>query len=469
MLYNNTLNRKPFSAICYNNYGRDVIYTQQWSIDGSNIVEELQKALPTHNQNRIEIEYLDNYYSGNQPIIYRHKDVRPEVNNKICENLAYMLVEAKTADTVGEPIMYVLHGTDEEKAEEVSKLNTFMEMLDKQYFDIALERWRHICGLGYRFVSNSDDEAGFEISTENPATTFVCYYPDDKPAFSCQIRKNANNVTTYFVYSSSEWFVIEDNEIIDRGVNGFGIIPVIEYPNNERRLSDIEITIGITDQINKLASDRANGIEQFVASWIKFINCEIDEAEFAKMRKQGALIVQSTNGTDKSDVEILSNELNQTESQIAASDLYEQMLVIQGLASRQSNASGDTQGAVELRNGHYDAEKRTQLGEPIFKKAERQFLKLILKQLKIKRDFELVLSDIEIHITRSKLDNMQVKAQVLKMLLDCGIKYERAIQIVGLFGDPEQVANESRERMELLYPDTLEKYRELNGDSNETV
>ncbi|MCJ7481336.1 MAG: phage portal protein, partial [Thermodesulfovibrionales bacterium] len=37
---------------------------------------------------------------------------------------------------------------------------------------------------------------------------------------------------------------------------------------------DIEITIDITDSINKMASDRTNGIEQFVSAWVKFINCE---------------------------------------------------------------------------------------------------------------------------------------------------------------------------------------------------
>lgn len=61
-------------------------------------------------------------------------------------------------------------------------------------------------------------------------------------------------------------------------------------------------------------------------------------------------------------------------------------------------------------------------------------------------------SDVEVKISRTKRDNMQVKAQVLQILLSAGIEYSRAIKVVGLFSDPEQVAIESRDRMKYLYP-----------------
>ena len=55
---------------------------------------------------------------------------------------------------------------------------------------------------------------------------------------------------------------------------------------------------------------------------------------------------------------------------------------------------------------------------------------------------------------------MQMKAQVLQMLLQSGVKYERALKTIGLFADPEQVALESRKRMEMLYP---EETQEVNN------
>lgn len=472
-------NRRPFSAVCDCQFGRKIIKTNAKRITRDNIQKELSKALTIHRQNAIEIDYLDKYYRGDQPILYRQKVNRPEVNNKIVENLAFMIVETKTSEMAGEPIQYVLRGTDEKKSEEIADLNKIMEGEDKPYFDIELCRWRSICGTAYRFIGNDEsngtllDESSFFLSTEDPRYTFVVYFNNGLPAFSCQIGKDENGKDIYFCYTNTEWFEISDNDILSSGINGNYAIPVIEYPNNERRLSDIEITIGITDEINKMTSDRSNGIEQFVSAWVKFINCEVDEETFQKMRQEGALVVKSNNGENKADVDIMTSELNQTESQVVVADQYEKLLVIQGLASRQQNTGGDTQGAVELRNGHYDAEKRSELSEPILKRAERQSLRIILNRLRITNGFSLLPSDVEIHISRTKMDNMMTKAQTLQMLLTAGIKPERSIKTVGLFSDPEQVAIESSKRLKLLYPEEESKgeikidVREENGKTVE--
>lgn len=469
-------NIRPFSAICDCQFGRKKIVTNARQITRDNIIPELNKALPKHNQNAIETDYLDKYYRGDQPILYRQKVNRPEVNNKIVENLAFMIVETKTSEMAGEPIQYVLRGTDEGKSEEIARLNTIMEGEDKPFFDIELCRWRSICGTAYRFIGNDErknvllDESDFFLSTEDPRYTFVVYFRNGLPAFSCQMGKDEEGKDIYFCYTNTEWFEINGSEILREGDNGNYAIPVIEYPNNERRLSDIEITIGITDEINKMASDRSNGIEQFVSAWIKFVNCEVDSESFLQMRDMGALVVKSNNGdSNKADVDIMTSELNQTESQVVVADQYEKLLVIQGLASRQGNTGGDTQGAVELRNGHYDAEKRSELSEPILKRAERQALRIILNRLRITKGFTLLPSDVEIHISRTKMDNMLVKAQTLQMLLQSGIKPERSIKTVGLFSDPEQVAIESSKRMKILYPETEKQEAETKTETIEKV
>lgn len=456
-------NTRPFSAICQNRYGRQVIFTRQKQITAENIVLELSKALSIHRQNAVEIDYLDKYYRGDQPILYRRKTVRPEINNRIVENIAYFIVETKTSEMVGEPIQYVLHGTDEAKSEQIAELNSIMDSEDKGYYDIELCRWRSICGTAYRFIGRNDetrpllDESDFYLATEDPRYTFVVYFTTGFPAFSCQIREDENGETYYFVYTEGLWFSIKNQEITDSGLNGNRAIPVIEYPNNQRRMSDIELTISMTDELNSMASDRANGIEQFVAAWVKFVNCDIDPNTFRQMRQEGALVVKSTNGdTSPADVDLLTSELDQSQSQIAVSDQYEKLLVIQGIADRQSNTGGDTQGAVVMRNGFYSMEKRSELNEPVFKRSERMALRLIINRLRITKGFTLDPSDVEIKISRTKSDNMQTKATVLQILLAAGIKYERAIKTVGLFSDPEQVALESRKRMEILYPETKE-------------
>lgn len=453
-------NVRPFTAICDCHFGRRVIYTRVTQINRENIGKELNKALSIHRQNATEINYLDRYYRGDQPILYRKKVNRPEVNNKIAINLAYELVERKTADICAEPIQYVLRGTDEVKAEQISELNALMDSESKQECDIDICRWRSICGTAYRFIGNDEgnggllDESEFELRSEDPRYTFVVYYTSGKPAFSCQIREDEDGGEFYFCYTAAEWIVLRGGEVVDYGTNGNYAIPVIEYPNNSRRLSDIEIVIPIMDSINTLSSDRINGIEQFVASWVKFVNCEIDENTFAKMRDAGALVVKSNNGSEnKADVDIMTQELSQSEGQVVFNDLFERFLDISGLANRQSvNTGGDTGSAVQLRNGHYDCGLRTAINEPILKKSENMTIKIVLNRLRITRNYILLPSDIEIHINHNKLDGVLTKAESLQILLACGVDEKIAIKTVDLFSDPERVALESKQRMEILYP-----------------
>ena len=60
-------------------------------------------------------------------------------------------------------------------------------------------------------------------------------------------------------------------------------------PNNWERISDIELVSDILDSINTYQSNRIDAVEQFVQSWIKFVNCDVDEEQFAKMKMMGAL------------------------------------------------------------------------------------------------------------------------------------------------------------------------------------
>lgn len=464
-------NIRPFSAVCDNSYGRNVYYTLYNNIDSSNIIDELGKALAIHKQNAMEIEYLERYYSGDQPILYRDKKIRPEINNKVVINLAYELVERKVADMLAEPIQYILRNTDESKASQIVELNVIMDSENKQETDVDIFRWRSICGTGYRFIGNDAgngsllDESEFEILSEDPKYTFVAYYTNGKPAFACKISKNVDGNDEYFIYTNREWFKSDGKNILESGLNGNGAIPIIEYPNNARRLSDIEITIGITDAINVLQSDRTNGIESFVNSWIKFVNCEIDKETYHEMRQEGALVVKSNNGENKADVDVMTQELNQTQGQVVFDDLFNRFLSIQGLPNREGNTGGDTGQAVSLRNGHADALLRAMINEPIVKKSERMMLKIILNRLRISQGFNLLPSDIEVQINHNRLDNLLVKSEALEILLRSGVNYRRSIKTVDLFNDPELVANESADRMEILYPTSVEDEGEVESET----
>lgn len=470
-------NRQTFSDICSNAYGRQVIYTNAESIDSTNIVLEVGKAYSIHLKNRTEIDYLERYYKGDQPILYRTKKVRPEINNKVVENHALEIVEHKAAENFGEPVQYVLKGTNETTKEtksiELNDLNDYNEMEAKDEIDIQMARDRSICGTSYKFHYNrknpTEDEAPYGIDREDPKETFVVYSSGigHKAMFSCQIRRDKDNQQYFFCYTDKMWYKVQNGKIVESGRNGIKKIPVVEYPNNFYRLSDIEIVITVLDAINKMQSDRMNGIEQFIQSFVKFLNCEMSGEEWERLRDEGALTVKSNGNGAKADVEIMSDELDQQQSQIAKDDLYENMLIIEGMPDRQENSGGDTGQAVVMRNGFYFSEKRAEISEPPYKKAERESIKIVLNILRIKGMTSLTLKDIEIKITRSKMDNMSVKAQVFQMLVQNGIDPKVAIKVCNLFSDPEEVYLQSKPYLDAKYQ-TKEDMEKNKIDDNIT-
>lgn len=97
------------------------------------------------------------------------------------------------------------------------------------------------------------------------------------------------------------------------------------------------------------------------------------------------MVVKSNNGDNKADVDIMTQELSQTESQVAKSDLMDNALTILAIPNKQSNTGGDTQGAVELRNGWDFSKTRAKLKDPFVKSAEKRLAKVILNILRIIR------------------------------------------------------------------------------------
>ena len=458
-------NLRPFSATVRDyGYGRLVIYTDLKLITDANIVEELKNALYYHMINVECIKYLDRYYRGDQPVLYRKKKVRPEINHRIVENHALEIVDSKVADLYGEPIQYVLADSEDEvKANQMDLLNKYMRSEDKAALDIERGRWASICGTSYYYIGKENrmpkqfDETPFYIKCESPIKTFVVYYSDDNtPAFSVQIRRNENG-ELYNVFTPQKRYVIQGGKIIYSEPNGNDMIPVIEYPNNERRLSDIEITIGLTDAINEMQSDRLNAIDQFVQAFILFKNCKIDEETFKKLAFQGALSIKDTTDGHSADARMLTSELSQGGTQTSKDDLYNSVLVVQGMPSR-NEASGSTTGQAEaLRNGYYAEEKRAELRIPVFQRSERMMLRVVLNKLRVKEQFSLTISDIDIRPNRSKLENMMVKAQVLQILHGIGIDDASAIKTINLFSDAQDVIMKSKEKMDKHFDSIVNK------------
>ena len=433
-------------------FGREVLFSSETEITNGNVVEVLQAALPTHKRNSADIDYLYRYYRGEQPILNRVKDIRPEICNKIVENHAYEIVDFKKGYVFGEPIQYVRRGEDVSEENNVPFLNEVMFMADKAQRDKELAEWFYICGTAYRMVLPGESpETPIEIDTLDPRYTFVVYNNGfgKKPLMGVTYTQNSDGDIVYSIYTPTTYFEVVGDVVKKQEDHVLGNIPIIEYPANNSRLGAFEIVLPLLDSLNDTVSNRMDGVEQFIQSFMKFINCEIDETDFIALKELGAIKVKGEPGLP-ADVDMVTQELNQTQTQLVKDDIYRMILIICGMPDRHQNAksTSDTGLAVLLRDGWSSAEARARDTELMFKSSEKKFLQLSLRIIKDIANTEINLQDIDIKFIRNKTDNLLVKTQGLQNMLEAGIHPQIAIATCGLFSDPEQSYLDSQEYLE---------------------
>lgn len=457
--------------------GRRIIKTSERVITRDNVQNVLAKALETHALNRSEIDYLYRYYKGEQPIRYRKKDVRPEICNKIMENRANEIVSFKVGYLCGEPIQYVSRNGNEQIVNEINQLNEFMFAEDKATQDQEIVEWQMICGTAFRLVLpddvNEEDEAPFEMFTLDPRDTFVVYSNEigNKPVMAVKYSKDDNEITHYSIYTENRYYLIDDGIVMEDKPHALDMIPIFEYPANNARLGAFEIVLPLLDAINNVGSNRMDGMEQLIQAFIKFINCDISKDEYLEFLELGAIKVKSVDG-QTADVDVVTTELNQTQSQTLKDDFYEAVLTICGMPNRNGGSStSDTGAAVQLRDGWSDAEARAKDSENIFKRSEKKMLKLALRICRDLGGLNLRLKDIDMKFTRRNYENIQSKSQVLDtMLKNPKIHPQLAFQHSGMFSDSESAYTMSMkyyEEQQKKIEESMKKNEPGNGDNND--
>lgn len=462
-----TTNREAFRGPFLGRVRIELDYSE---ITAENVVAALADAEAGYSANYCAIDYLWRYYKGDQPILQRVKDVRPEINNKVVENHAQEIVAFKIGYQLAEPLQYTCRndggvsddGAGEEGYEarlnQVNELNTLMFAEDKASCDRDLFEWMCVCGIGFRMCEADaagdaeDGGAPFEIYTLDPRETFVVrsrsYH--HRVVMSVWVGVDSNEEKLYNVYTDKMWFLVKNQHVEDSKPITYGANPIVEYQLNNARMGVFEPVLGLLDAINLIESNRLDDIEQTVQALMKFINCEVDEDEFLEMLDLGAVKVRTIDPNFKSDIQMLTTDLDQTGAQTAKDDLYQSVVNICGMPNRngQGGSTSDTGAAVLLRDGWTLAESHAKSYELQFKRFERDFLRVALAICRQSAgcEIDLRIRDIELAFNRRNYENILIKSQVLTtMLASDKIHPLLAFQSCGMFTDPDAAYRLSQE------------------------
>lgn len=477
--------------------GRRQIFTDKTVIDKSNILEVLGEAFAIHEQNRNEMIYLFEYVKGDQPILKREKMIRPEVNEKIVDNMASEILEFKLGYEFGSPITYVqrarkdiksrnalfqfiknLFSNKESQKEDmrVSVLNEMMVEECKASKDLQLAKDVKTCGVGYRLILPKRFKTGvsvFDLLVLNPMNTFVVYSNDAyrEPVLGVAYFPHTDGSITFGCYTKTDYFEIKMgvvknfDESFYEAPNVLGDIPIVEYINDYDRMGCFERVIPLMDALNTVDSDRVNDIAQHVQNLLWGDNVAIDEEQYKKLRAEGMIVTKSDQGRQAT-LKYLESVLNQSENQTLVDYVKQQILDITNTPSRSELSGGSTGSATNMSTGWMAAETDAKEKEQIWAASERRETALVLKIIKTSDEVdtdiaELNLSDIEIRFSRSRTYDLATKCNSLATLIRIGIDPLRAIEVVGLFTDPQQVTLDSAERIDkILFKEEIENTEE---------
>ena len=442
--------------------GRREIFTDAREITKENICEVFTEAFQVHLFNAAEIKYLQEYERGVQPILQRVKEVRPEINYKIVENHAAEICAFKVGYVFGSPISFVQRAsvdsegnTGETDDVKIAVLNEMMYEEGKEAQDKALGKDISVGGVGYRIVLPKKVKTGvsaFTMLRLNPQTTFVVRFNDIYKrvavAFSYvtlkdgTIRAGAYTDTSYFELEGSHGSA----HVVSESANRIGMIPIIEYKNDDERMGCFERVISLLDALNEATSDRVNGLAQFVQSILWMNNCEIDSDQMEQLKDKLGLLTKSEPGNPAS-VQYLTATLDQAQTQTLIDYLYEQILQIAGVPGREQSTGGNTGQAIMLSNGWQIAEQHARITTTTFVESEMEMLKVVLRICALTETggiATLKLSDIDVKFSRNRTDSLLVKTQGLMNQLQAGIHPLIAITNCGLYSDPQSVWNDSK-------------------------
>lgn len=441
-------------------FGRKVLYAsyKQEELTDDTIKEIINKVFPIHLFNWQDICYLEDIYKGNQPILFKTKKVRESINNIVVENYAYFMTEFKKGYIFGKPLKYVQIG--ETTNEEISELNKFMTRLRKHSKDTQLAESLYVNGIAHLLIlptKKDNAKVPFEIDVLDSKRTFVVYESDtgNKPLLAVTyypVKRDGKKIFKGSIYTENYYYEFEFGgssieKLENKTPHILGQIPIIEYRLNKSRLGIVEITLSMQHALNKIASSDMDGIEQFIQSLVVFVNNDVDAETFKELMELGAVKIKSDSNLP-ADVKLLVNDLDHSNTDIYYQRTLSNMLNIVGVPIPSTKTSGgDTGEARELGDGWTMADLRADQDELMFKNSELTMLEIALDICK--KDPKCSINDldveeVEIQFERNKSNNLLVKTQSLQNLRASQVSPKSALSVVGLWSDPNAVAEESQ-------------------------
>lgn len=492
--------------------GRKTILTHYPVIDGSNILDVIQSAMPTFRENAADCQYLLDYEKGVQPLQRKTpKQFMKNIDFECVDGIPTEISDFWISFSYGTPICFVQRGditnANPDTAKAIAELNNQYALTDSIKDLQRLGRFATITGIAYSYVNINteweDGEAYFTRDIIDPRSAFIVrsnYYPDRRPmlAATFAMDENRNIYMTawtkdyrFEIYGGvvgkpkkSEYFGVYEWKEQERSgeKNPLGRIPIVEWIRSDDRTGVFEKQIPSIDNLNLILSDISNGVDQMVQSCWLAVDVELpkvtytDEDGVEHETTQGVkdgewLFTYSSQDGKRPSVSPLT--LDYKLDEMRNNYISQRSLILEKchVPQRNGNNGSSSGSALSVASGWSECENIAGAQECLTVGCQKEELRVILAAIResygisdIQLDdplYNLRANDIDPCVRRPKNYELTVKTNALCALLAKGVSLEDALSAAPLVPDPAQFIARSGEG--------IRRYQEANVWNTEKI
>ena len=282
-------------------------------------LELIKKILQKNKSNTARLTRLMDYYCGKHDILNRKVSDATKPNNKIAHPYCQYITDTICGYFIGEPITY--SSTDEDIHNELAAINVYNSTAA---VDMDISRTMSIYGKAYE-LHYTDDEGMPCFIKLNPEEVIVVYDDTVKQEILYGIRM----IPQYDIATDKTWYRVEvydatvrrtykaDEQLssltlLEETSHYYGMVPIVEYLNNEQELGDFETVIPLIDAYDALESDALNDFNYFVDCYLTLSGVTADAEDIQQMKENRVIILDEDGEADwliKSENDTVSENL----------------------------------------------------------------------------------------------------------------------------------------------------------------
>ncbi|WP_204123127.1 phage portal protein [Lacticaseibacillus mingshuiensis] len=224
---------------------------------------------------RTRFRKLMGYYNGHQAILDSDKRPGFRPDNRLVFNLAAYNVDTFNGFFTGNPPKITLDDTGSNQLlQDWHNADNFVDQISE------LSKQADIYGRSYMLVyQNEDGET--RTAVVSPERAFIIY--DDtvaaNPVAFVQYDYDSGLRLTGTVYTATSFYPFAEQVTLhDEAArpNIYGVVPAVEFVENEERRGINENVMSLIDALNKAESQKANQVEYFDNAYLAILGLDLD-------------------------------------------------------------------------------------------------------------------------------------------------------------------------------------------------